>query len=152
MFDWWGRHWRDVVDVASAVGTVIAAVLALVAIRNGNKQAKASADALVRERRVDFDLDQLDKMGEGLAKGLNVAFIPSQVSRGLSLLPADEFPMLRQWFGMSSTPAALAALTEANQSGGSALDAVLSTTGNSFNRGMRDEVDQAIKRRLAERG
>ena len=151
MFDWLTSHWHDVVDVASAVGTVAAAMLAWAAILRGNKQAKESADALVQERRIDFELNQLDKMGDALARGFNVAFVPATLKRGMTLLPADQFPMLRQVFGMSSTPAAQAALTEANRSTGSPLDVVL-TTGASYGQGMLDEIDQAITRRLAERG
>jgi hypothetical protein len=64
MVGWLGKHWHDGLDVVSAGATAVAAALAWWAIRKGNQQAKASADALVRERRIDFELDHLTDLDE----------------------------------------------------------------------------------------
>jgi hypothetical protein len=144
MFDWLGKYWRDVLDVASTAATVAAAGLAWWAIRRGNRQARASADALVRERRIDFELGHLDKMGEAVERLGNPGGSET-FTRALTLLPADEFPRLRARVGMSSTPKAVAAFVETQKLGQEqAVDV--------YHQGMRDEINQAIKRRLAERG
>jgi len=144
MFDWLGKYWHDVLDVASTAATVAAAGLAWCAIRRGNRQAQASADALVRERRIDFELGHLDKMGE--AVGLGNPGGSETITRSLTLLPADEFPRLRARVGMSSTREADAAFTERQKQGQE--QAVI----DDYQQTMRDEINQAIERRLAERG
>ena len=145
MFDWLGKYWHDVLDVASTAATVAAAGLAWRAIRWGTRQARTSADALVRERRIDFELNQLDKWGEAV-EILGNPGNPETFTRGLTLLPADEFPRLRARVGMSSTPEAVAAFAETQKPGQER--AVIDV----YHQAMRDEIDQAIKRRLAERG
>lgn len=84
-----------VLNVLSTLGTVLAAGLAYAAIRSGNKQAKASADALVRERRIDFELDHLERLLEGLDKGPLVSSMPETMRRSLNLLPAPGLERLR---------------------------------------------------------
>src|SRR5450631_1660221 len=141
MFDWLGKYWHDVLDVASTAATVAAAGLAWWAIRWGTRQARASADALVRERRIDFELGHLDKMGEAVERLGNPGGSET-FTRALTLLPADEFPRLRARVGMSSTPKAVAAFVETQKL--RQERAVIDV--------YRDEINQAIKRRLAERG
>ena len=80
--------------IVSTSATVAAAVLAWLAIRNGNKQAKASADALIRERRIDFELDQLDSILQALDLGPNSG-MGKDIVRALHLLPPDGLGRLR---------------------------------------------------------
>jgi hypothetical protein len=69
---WWSEHWHDVLDVVAVMATVAAAFLAWWAIRRGNKQAKDAADAHVRERRINFELEQLDRIDAAISGGAHV--------------------------------------------------------------------------------
>lgn len=81
--EWLTEHWQEGLDVVGVVATVVAAVLAWLAILRGNRQARAAAAALVRERRINFELEHLDRMGEALEKGPSVAFTVETIQRGL---------------------------------------------------------------------
>ncbi len=138
--------------MVSVVGTVAAAWLAWVAIRRGNAQAKASSDALVRERRIDFELDP------GWTRCIHnvMSFAPftGPTAKHLQLLP-DPFPLLRAVMGEKSTPEAEAALREAldrhGYAGGAYTERLPLSSGKSVGEAVREEVEEAIQRRLSER-
>ena len=154
MVDWLTEYWHDVLDVASVLGTVAAAGLAWLAIRNGNKQAKASADALVQERRIDFELDHLTELDEAFLKSEGGApALP--VQRCLRLLPAGEFRRLREYFSIESTPEGATELRRLYESPsvrtGSQLFAQKLDDGTTYRDALTKEIHGAIERRLAER-
>lgn len=139
MASWLGEHWREVLDVATALATIVAAVLAWRAIVATKGQAKKAADALVRERRLDFELDALDRIGDAYGKGDNVAFVRETIRRGLSVLPKDELPRFRMKYLPESTDAAeMASLMDVND---------VARYG-SVERAMEVEVLDAIRSRL----
>ena len=150
--DWLGAHWKDILDVVSVVATVAAAWLAWLAIRRGNAQAKQSADALVRERRIDFELDQLDQLHTHV---MSLAPFSGPTAKNLQLLP-DHLPMLRAVMGEKSTPEAEAALQEARRLWGYGPGSLYAerlplSSGKSLGEAVREEVEDAIQRRLNER-
>jgi hypothetical protein len=107
---WLSDNWRNAVDVVGVVATVAAAWLAWWAIRNGNRQAKRSADALVRERRLDFELDRLIELDDAVGAPSNLGAV--RVRRCLRLLPTDELPHVRALFNVDSPAGAVAVLVE----------------------------------------
>jgi hypothetical protein len=152
--EWIAANWRDALAVIGVAATVAAAVLAWLAIVRGNKQASEAAAALVRERRLDFELDQLDRMGEALEKGYNVAFTLETITRGLRLLPGNDLPRMRARYLANSTPEAMRELQAVNESvkpGGSIWDAPLEG-GLTYKAALREEIQRAIASRLAARG
>jgi hypothetical protein len=60
---------REATNVIGVVATVGAAVLAYLSIRQTGIQSEKSARALIRERRIDFELDVLKEMAEILRAG-----------------------------------------------------------------------------------
>lgn len=151
--EWLTEHWQEGLDVVGVVATVVAAVLAWLAILRGNRQARAAAAALVRERRINFELEHLDRMGEALEKGPSVAFTVETIQRGLRMLPGDELPRMRARYLSDSTPEAMKELERVNvlPPGQSVWDAPV-TGFPTYKTALREEIREAIRRRLAERG
>jgi len=91
---------RDFWDRLALASTVIAAVLALlaiivgvVAIRRGNSIARNADEALIRERRLTFELDVLARLANASARrGAGAVY---EVRALIELLPGDELPGLR---------------------------------------------------------
>lgn len=99
------RDWVDwllfAVQLLSLIGTGAAALLAFLTIRQAKAQALESQDALVRERRLDFELDVLRDLVLAVSRGDHLNL------RGLAvLLPADDIPLIRVMVGLQSTPEA----------------------------------------------
>ncbi len=76
----------DLLTAVGTVGTVVAAGLAAWSIRLSTRQAKANAEAIYRERRIDFDLERLRELIESIEKGPNVAFASAQAQTALRML------------------------------------------------------------------
>ncbi|SRR6266568_2238631 len=88
------RDWVDWllfgIQVISLLGTSAAAILAFLTIREAKRQAKDATDTLVRERRLDFELDILRDLV------LAVERVDAAAVRGLALmLPATDIPLTR---------------------------------------------------------
>lgn len=153
---WLSAHWHDVLDVASVVATVLAAWLAWLAIRLSGRQSEASAKALVRERRIDFELDHLTVLDDAVEKGPNVGFSDLTVQRCLRLLPQRELPRIRALYGVDAPDDALAdlqAIRDATAPGDFRSDPYKELEdGRTYLDAMRNELHDAIRRRLEERG
>jgi hypothetical protein len=156
--NWFGAHWKDLLEVASTVGTVMAAALAVVAIRNGNKQAKTSADALVRERRLDFELDQLTGMTSALAElaqNFESAVARITIANGLRLLPEEELANVRAYMGAPTTHAAEVLAARLNERAvlmvRNVTKEAVDESGHLYGDLLIGELDTAIRRRLAAR-
>jgi len=97
------RDWVDwllfAVQLLSLIGTGAAALLAYLTIKQAKVQARESQEALVRERRLDFELDVLKDLV------LAVARVDALNLRGLVvMLPTADVPLARASVGLQSTP------------------------------------------------
>lgn len=106
---------RDAVDwilfatqLASVAVGAAAAWLAAVTIRATKTQAKQSQDALLRERRIDFELGVLRDLAEYNLKGHSVSWASEMFTVLAAMLPADLVPLARACVKLGSTPEAQA--------------------------------------------
>ena len=153
---WLNDNWQAVLDVVATVGTVLAAVLAWLAIRQGNLQAKAAADALVRERRIDFEVERLLDIDEAVDKGANTALTTETIRRSLMSLPDDELPHTRLYVGLPTRDADALRTKEAvdAQNAGGYLTLgriVVGDDGESYLDLLHEEVQAAIRSRVLAR-
>jgi hypothetical protein len=77
---------RTFVQLVGIAATVAAAWFAYWSIHKSGKQAKRAADALVRERRLDFELDLLKELAEILTGFILPATVQEAVELRLSML------------------------------------------------------------------
>jgi hypothetical protein len=68
---WHSHYWIDLRDWASTIATAAAAWLAYIAIRQTQRQAKVSADALLEERHVTYTLEVLRDLGDAVMLNWN---------------------------------------------------------------------------------
>lgn len=104
MIEWLGDlpdGWKVLFDILASVGTLAAAVLAAVTIRQAKKQAKASQDALLLERRVEFQLDLLKELAS-----FNLHSNDFEMRLRAEMLRPDLFPLTRKHLRLESTPEA----------------------------------------------
>jgi hypothetical protein len=90
-------------DYASTIGTVIAAGFAAYSIGQSRRQAKASQDALLAERRIDFELGLLSDLAEHNEKGSNFSGRDKRMRTLALMLPTDTVPLTRAAFGLPTT-------------------------------------------------
>jgi len=129
---------RDVLDIFSTGATAVAAYLAWRAIRNGNKQAKESADRIVLERRLDFELDVLKELFEVLRMRPNDH---GSIRLRLELLKPDGLSVARAAYGLEGAE------------GLQDLDELLiaaAPTEDIFRRTFKDSDDTVLRRVSAE--
>lgn len=91
------------VQIIGMLGTVIAVLFAVVAIRNGNAHTRAAQEGALRERRIDFQLGVLRDLGE-----LNLSPDGSNKSIGqltllAAMLPIELVPVARVVAGLETT-------------------------------------------------
>lgn len=104
----------DWLEVVSTIATVAAAGLAAWTIRQSKKQAKESQDALIAERRIDFELGVLADLAELVEK----RWLSDDGSRRLrirtvaQMLPAETIPLTRAAAGLPTTDEAKAVADE----------------------------------------
>jgi hypothetical protein len=134
----------DIRDWVTAVATAAAAVFAAWTIRQAKKQAQRSAAALVRERRIDWELGLLKEIAEA-AEGDDSWH--SQL--GLRLLGDKRLPILRAAVGMETTPEAKQFVTELHDARGTARQAQSPLVVTRED--VRQEIDEEITRLLDER-
>jgi len=111
----------------SVIATAAAAILAAWTIRQAKRQAEKSAAALVRERRVDFNLNGLMRIAELLGGRLSPADRDPLITTQARMLPADLIPLTRAAVDLSSTEAATAWARDAKErvaAGNSLVDPV----------------------------
>lgn len=120
----------------------------------------ASADALVRERRLDFEMAQLTNMTIAIAEtaeGHDSDVAQITLANGLRLLPPDELPNVRGYMSAPPTPEAevLAARvrTRARHLGGGEMRQATGEDGYGPRYGdlLLDELDAAVRARLEAR-
>jgi hypothetical protein len=141
--------WHDGLDIAATLATVGAALLAWLTIRDSRKQARVSADDLVRERRIDFELTVLKELAELNSWVTNQNNRDTQIRVHLSLLPAKELPYLNRRFDIGQYASIGRAADDADalvrsSVTGIPVNVVHRQTGHA-------EIVAAINRRLAER-
>lgn len=144
MAEWWADNWRSVVDVVVAAATVAAAMLAL----DANRRAAKSAEALVRERRIDFQLDVLMQIDELLTHSSSTYGRDARLKSLARLIPDDLLPATTVITGHSQNADGVALRDQAlkrteNLHGTSVIDRC--------KKEMRDEVAIAVRRLLDER-
>ena len=102
---WHGHHWIDLRDWLSTIATAVAAWLAFIAITQSKRQAKENADAIVTERRVDYELGLLKELAEynSASHTINQPDKFEQMSTRLRLLGPDRLPMTRALFDLPTT-------------------------------------------------
>ena len=142
-----GHDWLDVLGI---LATVAAAGLAAFALIQTRRESRRAGEALIRERRIDFELGLLKEMTETLMRGQIAAVLPQ-----LALLPAVEFQAARALVGSAdANPAALAELTAANQAYNAANAAgqpLAKSVAQVYTERTLAEVRAAVTRRLGER-
>lgn len=132
-------------ELLSIIATAGAAVLAWLAIKQTQNQAKKSADALVRERRIDFELDVLTELIDMTSRGHWANELLLMQAR-LQLLSEDEVARTRAAAGLTASEAASATVQAARRDkllGSNDYDAVRDFVGA--------ELRAAVSRRLEER-
>ena len=103
---WLGDHSGGVTvlfDIPASIGTLTAAVLAAVTIRQAKRQAKASQEALLLERQVDFRLDLLKEIASFNLRGSHVAYADEEIRQRATMLPIELVPLTRAAVGLEST-------------------------------------------------
>jgi hypothetical protein len=81
-------------------------------INASKKQAKKSQDALIRERRIDFELGVLRDLAESNLKDDNVAWAGARFKVLAAMLPVDLISLARASVRLESTPEAEAAVSK----------------------------------------
>jgi hypothetical protein len=104
-----GWHW---LDVAAAVATTAAAWLAWLAIVRAGRQAKQSQDALIRERRIDYQLGVLTDLADNLCLASGEPHVEARHTTLASLLPESLVPLCRAAVGLPAPEAARAIVSE----------------------------------------
>ncbi|MGN6243710.1 MAG: hypothetical protein ACTHQ3_08545 [Motilibacteraceae bacterium] len=150
---WLSDGWQDVVNVTSSMATVLATILAVVALLLSSRATRDAQRALARERRLDFEIDALAELVDQIELTTNRGDRSQIMRTRLRLLPPGELPATRarvredgQYFRDERgepdnlEPPLRTALDDWAWGGVSVRDL------------MRAEVDDAIKKRLLERG
>ena len=102
---WHSHHWIDLRDWLSTIATAVAAWLAYIAITQSKRQARENAEAIVRERRVDYELGLLKELAEydSASHTINQPDKFEQMSTRLRLLGPDRLPITRALFNLPTT-------------------------------------------------
>ena len=145
------RDWVDwtlfVSQVISAFGAAGAIWFAALTIKGSKVQAKKSNDALIRERRVDFELRVLRDLAEYNLRSDHVSGAHEQFTVLAAMLPAELVPQARAAVRVDTAPR-----------GREAVDASManpSLSGTARNRlklDIQQEILAAIALRVSERG
>lgn len=135
--------WHDWLDIATAVATVGAAVLAWLTIRDSRKQAAKARDNLAREWRLDFDLDVLKELADLAASANRTASVTNEITTRLGLLPRNELTNMRAVYTVHPPADAQERMAQWSAGGGNWWDGA--------QKDMSDEVRLLIEKRLSER-
>jgi hypothetical protein len=152
MKGWLSESWRDTINVAAAVATIVAAVLAFLAIRHGNRQSDRSLRAIAAERRTAFELDALRR----IRKVLPIYSDGSRetVAASLGLIPHLALPYVsaHSTGGVDDPLPAEIFETLANRPNPELSaydDALMPSTGKTVRDTLEQEVDALIKAALS---
>lgn len=104
-----GETWglRDWIDVLGVAATVVAAYLAMYAIQQTRNQASENNRALIRERQIEFWLNQLSSLARLLPNGSSFGTSDAQIRLIARTLPVDLIPHTRAAFDLPTTPAGI---------------------------------------------
>ena len=136
---------RTFVQLVGIAATVAAAWFAYWSIRKSGKQAKRAADALVRERRLDFELDLLKELAEVLTWPQGRPEQHEQLALRLRMLPSRGLELCRRASGIDGPTERQAVLD------GRDIHYAMMPDGRSVQEHLLEEVQQAIRTRLEER-
>ena len=94
----------DPLTAVGTVGTVVAAGAAARSIPLPTRHAKANAEAIYRERRIDFDLERPRELIESIEKGPSVAFATAKAQTALRMLGREHaLPFARTQYSVDPT-------------------------------------------------
>jgi hypothetical protein len=151
MSAWFWDHWRTLLDIATAVATILAAGLAWRAIVQTKRESIKAANALVRERRIDFELDLLDRLSVAYETGWDADAVSAPARSALDLLPPGEFEWCRGYVRADGPRAVEVARSKPAADLIHVLASLRSDGGEPILELMRAEVRDAVARRLDER-
>ena len=141
-FDSWPPGALTFVSVVASVATGAAAVLAAVTIVQSKRASAKAQAALLHERRVDYQLEQLVSLLENLPKGSNVAFVDAAMETRARLLPPELIPLTRAAFNLSTTPTGQSRIEQHRIAMQGNRDR--QSTKDSMRAQLRDELEAAI--------
>lgn len=149
-------HWLqnlsgiDWVQVVSALASALAAALAVIAIRQSARDSRENQEALTRERRINFELDTLDKIAAITAPLFTFPIddyqeherIAHRIWMLCTVLGEGELPLLRGLVRADTIPEVEERID------GKELEALTETE---FQQAVQKEIVEAIGTRLAAR-
>jgi hypothetical protein len=134
-------------ELLSAAGTVVAIAIAVYAAIAANRAQLQAHEALIRERRIDFELVQLTELARYNALEHNVFGATANFWLAASLLPESLVEVARSSVGLPSTPEANAFVDSRRQAALEAGQAIR----DFLRQDIHEEIQRAVARRLAER-
>ncbi|TDB86284.1 hypothetical protein E1264_18500 [Actinomadura sp. KC216] len=133
----------DWVQVASAFFSAVAAGLALIAIVQAGKAATENQEAMIRERRIDFELDVLTQILTEMAYMTDPGSRP-KIKLLAAVLPVETVPLTRAVFQLESEPNSVEEARDYGYTAGGPLpDALLER--------IREECTNSVQANLRER-
>lgn len=137
-------RWAELLGIVATAG---AAFLALVTIIQAKRQAQRSADALIRERRIDFELGVLVDVLELVeSSSSSMAGRDARVRAFARTLGMDAVPLLRAATHLDTTEAGKALSRQLLASKAHTTDL------DHMREPVIDELVSAIEQRVSERG
>ncbi len=133
-------------EYVNAGGTAVAALLAAGAIVQTARNSNQNQKALLRERRVDFELDVLAKLAE-LTLISNQGLRTLQMKAQAAMLDAELIPLTRAALMLDSTDAAKRRVEETSEERREHRQSPVEF----FKQEITAEILAAVRKRLAER-
>lgn len=135
-------------EVIGIAATVVAALLAAGAIWQAGRMRRDAIALAAKERRNDYELTTLRELVDLMAERTTFQAILRSVVPRVAVLPADEFPVTRDVFGMNGSDASKAFRERVVRAPG--RDLLSARLDGYLVLGIcRDEVKDAIRRRIA---
>lgn len=140
-FESWPEGALTFVAVLSTIATAAAAVLAAVTIVQAKNAAERAQAALLHERRVDHQLDQLMWLLDNVYKGSNVSWVDAGMRNRAALLPIDLIPLTRAALRLPSTPAGQERAEEVKRT---VADQTRQTVKDAMSKEISEELEAAV--------
>ncbi|MFI6534171.1 hypothetical protein ACIBHY_17050 [Nonomuraea sp. NPDC050547] len=137
----------DWLEYVNAAGTAVAALLAAGAIVQSTINSNKNEKALIRERRIDFELGVLADLSQLNTQDSNVVTRDARMKARAAMLSKDLIPITRAAFNLDTTPDAYASV-EATSPNRSELR---QTRPDYFKKQIETEILAAITSRLEDR-
>jgi hypothetical protein len=135
-------------EYANAIATGTAALLAAGALIQSSRNSNANQKALIRERRIDFELDILVDLAEANAAEQVGTIRDTRLSTRSAMLPRDLLPITRAAVNLESSPEAEKLVED--QVADKLRNAMI-TKSNYLKQEICQEILEAIKTKLKER-